>query len=533
MARRIRAMPLFDLLRLSAVRTPLAIACMAGTETCDYGALRHRVELLTQAWRALGLRPGERIAYADWNTPRCLEAYFAAAAGGFIFVPLNTRLGAAELGRILADAQPALLCAEVSLTPLCEAAVALMLAAHLGTSVAAPRLLCLGGEHCAQEELIAHAPTFAGAHPVQPQDPAQIYYTSGTTGEPKGVVLTHANVEAHARAAAQELELSAADTWGHIAPMFHLADAWAVFAITLVGGRHVFVPRFEPAAVLRALVHDGITITNLVPTMLNSLVQQPGAAEMRFPALRRILSGGAPIAPALVQRIMDTFRTEYVNTYGMTETSPYLTLSLPTAEVLALSAAEQFHHRAMTGRPFRGIELRVVSDDGTPVSADGHAVGEIQVRGASVTPGYWRNAAATVAAFTADGFLRTGDLAVLHPTGYVNIVDRRKDVIITGGEKVYTTEVEAVLATHPALLEAAVFARPSEQWGEQVTAAVVLRPRAHVQAEELIAFCRAALSAWKVPREIWIVEALPRTGSGKISKQALRSAASAKAFQRE
>lgn len=499
-------MALFDLLRMRADATPLACACPAR----DYAALRQRVERLASAWRALGLRPGERVAFADGNTPRYLEAYFAAAAGGFIFVPLNTRLGVAELRRILVDAQPALICAESSFMPLCREALATNM----------PRLVELGGAACAHEALIAQAPPFAGAHPVCAEDPAHIYYTSGTTGEAKGVVLTHANVATHARAAAAELSLSAADTWGHIAPMFHLADAWAVFAITLVGGRHVFLPRFEPAAALHLFAQEGITITNLVPTMLNSLVQHPGVQELRFPALRRILSGGAPIAPALVRRIMDTFRCEYINTYGMTETSPYLTLSLPQT---ALSVAEDFSRRAMTGRAFQGIELRVVRDDGTAVERDGVAVGEIQVRGATVTPGYWRNAAATAAAFTADGFLRTGDLAVQDSLGWVNIVDRKKDVIITGGEKVYTTEVEAALATHADIVECAVFSRPSERWGEEVTAAVVLRTGCTTDADALIAHCAGLLSAWKVPKQIVFLAALPRTGSGKISKQSLRA----------
>lgn len=501
-------MPLFDLLRARADATPLAEATVEGALRRDWATLRDRAERLCSAWRALALKPGDRIGFADANTTRFIEASFAAAAGGFVLLPLNTRLGAPEFQRILRDAEPALICTARE---------------HAQIFGGSPvRTVVLGGESCGWEELISTAPAFAGAHCVRPRDPAHLYYTSGTTGEPRGVVLTHSNVETHARAAVEELGLCAGDTWGHIAPMFHLADAWAIVAATLAGARHALLPRFTPADALAFLAAEGVTLTNLVPAMLNSMVQHESAATLRFPRLRRILSGGAPIAPALVERIRSTFRCEYINTYGMTETSPYLTLSLPQP---AESAHDNPARRAMTGRPFRTVSLRVVRDDGTPVAQDAREVGEIQVRGPTVTPGYWRNEAATRAAFTDDGFLRTGDLAVQDSLGWIQIVDRRKDVIITGGEKVYTTEVEAALATHEALAECAVFGLPSERWGEEVTAAVVLKRAGAATAEDLMAHCRALLSAWKVPKRVVFLEALPRTGSGKISKQMLRAQA--------
>jgi acyl-CoA synthetase (AMP-forming)/AMP-acid ligase II len=235
-----------------------------------------------------------------------------------------------------------------------------------------------------------------------------------------------------------------------------------------------------------------------------------------------MLSGGAPIAPEVVRRILATFGCDYVQTYGMTETSPYLTLSLLTPELQQLPPEAQLAFKCKTGRPFRGITLRVVDEAGQPVAQDGRSVGEIRVRGATVTPGYWQNPEATAAAFDAHGFLRTGDLATIDEHGYVDIVDRKKDVIKTGGESVYSIEVENVLYAHPAVLEAAVFGTPDELWGERVTAAVVLRRAASATASELIAFCRDRIAHFKAPREVRFLAALPRTGSGKITKKRLR-----------
>ncbi|MGC6487744.1 MAG: AMP-binding enzyme, partial [Planctomycetota bacterium] len=213
---------------------------------------------------------------------------------------------------------------------------------------------------------------------------------------------------------------------------------------------------------------------------------------------------------------------DYVQTYGMTETSPYLTLSILPPALAALPRSQQLAWKCKTGRPFHGVELQVVAEDGAPVPADGATVGEIRVRGETVTPGYWQDEEATAAAFDEQGFLRTGDLANVDAHGFVDIVDRKKDVIKTGGESVFSVEVEHTIYDHPAVLECAVFGKPDETWGERVVAAVVRRPAAHVTGDELIAFCRSRLAGYKSPKEVVFLDALPRTGSGKIQKRALR-----------
>ncbi len=497
----------WNLLADAAARAPERTALRDGERRLDLAAAARDARALAAMLRTRGVRRGDRVGVLMHNSIDHYLAYFAVAAAGAVLVSLNTRLSAAEQAAILAHSGASLLLHDVA-----HAARAHVLATAL-----------VHGRLAAADALAAARDDGGEPQLAASDDPAHLYYTSGTTGAPKGVVLTHRNVCTHALAAVHELDLTASDTWAHVAPMFHLADAWATFAITAVGGTHVFLPQFTAAAALELLERERVTITNLVPTMLQHMVAAPGAAGRRY-ALRTMLSGGAPIAPAVVRAILATFGCDYVQTYGMTETSPYLTLSLLTPELQRLPPEQQLAWKCKTGRPFLGVELRVVDAAGAPVPADGRAVGEIRVRGATVTPGYWNDPAATAAAFDGDGFLRTGDLATLDALGYVDIVDRAKDVVKTGGESVYSIEVENALHAHAAVLECAVFGVPDATWGERVVAAVVLHPGAAVTAAELIAFCRGRIAPFKAPKEVRFLDALPRTGSGKITKKALRDA---------
>jgi len=515
---------LWSLLLRARLLYPGAEAVVDGPLRLDYAALGARVDRFAAFLLAEGVEVGDRVAALLPNGLSYLEAYFAAAGLGAVLVPLNFRLSPAELVFILGDSGATRLIADPALAGLAAAIVA--------EPGEVRGLLWTGAEvpptdiRLPQVALEALPDASFVPRQVAESDVAQLYYTSGTTGHPKGVILTHRNVAIHALAAVAELQLTDRDRWAHVAPMFHLADAWATFAITWVGGCHVMFSRFDPGETLAGFEREGITLTNLVPTMLNLMVKHPDRGRFDYSALRLMLSGGAPIAPSVVAAVVDTFGCEYVQTYGMTETSPYLTLSILKAHLRRLPPAQQMAWRTKTGRPFIAVELRVVDEAGQPVPADEQTVGEIQVRGPTVTPGYWKRPEATAEAFV-DGWLRTGDLAVLDSEGYVNIVDRRKDIIITGGEKVYSTEVEAVLYGHPAVLEAAAYGAPDPVWGEVVAAAVVLRPGSVASDEELMAFCRERLGGYKQVRRIRMLSELPRTGSGKILKRALRSAPSA------
>lgn len=502
-------MHVHQLLRHAARVDPRGIALL-GEQPRSHGELARRVAARAGWLARRGVGTGERVGLLEDNTPEFLEWTFAVAARGAVLVPLNTRLRPTDLAACLADAEARLLIAGSAWGREGREATA----THGGS------LECW--VEGSGEDPALGRPLGVFAEPGE-GELAHLYYTSGTTGEPKGVMLTHANVCRHALAAAVELELTADDTWGHIAPMFHLADAWATLAITMVGGRHAFLPRFEAGAALDLLEQRRVTLTNLVPTLLVRMVEHGSLPQRDLSSLRLVLSGGAPIAPDVVRRVVERFGAEYVQTYGMTETSPYLTLSKFSPSQRSWAPEERFAWSARTGRPFLGIELEVVDGEGRPVPADDRSVGEIRVRGATVTPGYWRRPEATAAALRG-GWLYTGDLATLDEHGSVRIVDRAKDVVLTGGEKVYTTEVEAVLYRYPDLLECAVFARPDPEWGERVWAAVVPKEGAALDLERLEAHCRAHLAAYKIPRGYRVLDALPRTGTGKIAKRLLREA---------
>lgn len=515
-------MPLDELLPKAAKLYPEREAVVCGDLRMDYRTFAVRVWRLCHGLSSLGLHKRDRIAILHENCHVFLEAYFAAAHLGLILVPLNFRLSSKELAMILNDSQARILISQGTfrdkLKNLPEMAPGIEKVIWSRRSV---------GEKSGSPEveyeafLAAQADTPPPGAFLMDEDVAHLYYTSGTTGRPKGVMLTHKNVKSHAIGTIAELQLKDKDHWFHVAPLFHLADAWATFAITWVGGKHVVIPTFDASQVLQTIQDEKITLTNLIPTMLNMMVNDPQVARFDYSSLRVLLSGGAPIAPEVVRKIIETFKCDYIQTYGMTETSPYLTLSLLKEHLVALPWEEQLKFKASTGREFINVSLRVLDEQGEPVARDNRQVGEIVVKGDTVTPGYWNLPEETNKAIR-DGWLYTGDLAVINEEEYVTIVDRKKDMIITGGENVYSTEVENVLYTHPAILEAAVVGVPDAHWGEAVKAFVVLKEGNQVTEEAIISFCKENLAHYKAPKSVDFLQSLPRTGSGKIYKKGLR-----------
>jgi acyl-CoA synthetase (AMP-forming)/AMP-acid ligase II len=334
-------------------------------------------------------------------------------------------------------------------------------------------------------------------------------------------MLSHQNVTTHALGTIAEIHLTDRDVWIHVAPLFHLADAWATWAVTWVGGTHVLVKEFDAKVVLETIEKEKVTLTNLIPTMLNLMVNYPEVGKYDYRSLRVLLSGGAPIAPEVVRKIVETFKCDYIQTYGMTETSPYLTLSILKEHLDQLPYEDRLRFKSKTGREFVGVELRVVNDRGEEVKKDEKEVGEIVVKGDIVTKGYWKLPEETAKSIK-DGWLYTGDMAVMDEEGYVTIVDRKKDMILTGGENVYSTEIENILYMHPAILECAVIGVPDEKWGEAVKGIVVLKPGQETTGQEIIQFCKDRIAHYKAPKSIDFMDALPRTGSGKIHKKGLR-----------
>lgn len=498
-------------------------ALVCGNTRFTYQDFDKRVNALCNLLRAHGIEKSGKVAILHPNCHCFMETYYAVAHCGAISVPINYRLTPQDIAFILTDSESAVLVADRQFAHLVTAALEVGgMRTHLVLWTGQGDYPQLSVETVGYEEGIGRFPTTAEAtEDIREEDPAQLYYTSGTTGRPKGVILTHKNICTHALGAIAELRLSDRDRWIHVAPMFHLADAWATWAVTWTGGTHIFVTAFDPSEVLEVMAREQATISNMIPTMLNFLVNHPDAGRWDYSSLRVLLSGGAPIAPEVVKKVVQTFQCDYVQTYGMTETSPYLTMSILKDHLAGLPEDEQLAIKSKTGREFIAVQLKVVREDGAEVAHDEQEVGEIIVKGDIVTPGYWKLPEETQKAIK-DGWLYTGDLAIVDEEGYVTIVDRKKDKIITGGENVYSTEVENVLYMHPAVLEAAVIGVPDETWGEMVKAIIVLKEGMEVTEEEIIDFCKERLARFKAPKSVEFYPELPKTGSGKIAKRKLR-----------
>lgn len=486
-----------------------------------YRQFGDRVYRLASFLHSNGVGMGDRVAILHQNSHEFLESYFAAAQLGAILNPLNFRLSPKELSFILKDSGATLLITSNrfgdQVQSLMEMKSGLNQIIWTGLEKIPTSVESVRYEEVLRGESAIPPPT----PDISDDDVAHLYYTSGTTGRPKGVMLSHRNVYIHALASIAELRLSDHDNWIHVAPLFHLADAWATFAITWVGGKHVVISDFDPSLVFSTIQQERVTITNMIPTMLNILVNTPGVESYDFSTIRAILSGGAPIAPEVVKKIIETFKCDYIQTYGMTETSPYLSMSILKENLACLSPEKQFVYKAKTGRPFMGVLLKVVREDGTEVTPDNREVGEIIVKGDIVTRGYWNRPEETADAIK-NGWLYTGDMAVIDNEGYINIVDRKKDMIITGGENVYSVEVENALYAQPCILEAAVVGVPDPKWGEAVKAVVVLKPGHTATEEGIIHHCKRQIAGYKAPKSVDLVSELPKTGSGKIYKEGLR-----------
>jgi len=500
---------------------PQKQAIVCGERRWTYQEFCNRINQLSHCLKGFGIKKGDKVAILHPNCHAFLEAYYAIPQIGAISVPLNYRLSPREIAFILKDSESRILIADSMFKNQVDPI--------RGEIRGIERILWTGGLQelnnpidLNYEKVLEQAEFSALPDPpINGEDIAQIYYTSGTTGRPKGVMLSHKNVATHALGTIAEIHLKDCDVWIHVAPLFHLADAWATWAVTWVGGTHVLVREFDAKVVLESIQREKVTLTNLIPTMLNLMVNHPDVGKFDYSSLRVLLSGGAPIAPEVVRKIVETFKCDYIQTYGMTETSPYLTLSILKEHLKKLSNEDQLRFKSKTGREFIGVDLRVVNEQGKEIKKDEKEVGEIIVKGDIVTKGYWKLPEETKKSIK-EGWLYTGDMAVIDEEGYVTIVDRKKDMILTGGENVYSTEVENVLYMHPAILECAVVGVPDQKWGEAVKGIVVLKPGQKTTGQEIIQFCKERMTHYKAPKSIDFIEALPRTGSGKIHKKGLR-----------
>jgi fatty-acyl-CoA synthase len=460
---------------------------------------------------ALGaaLPDGERIAYLCPNTVELLEAYYGVLLAGSVLVPLNIRLGPRELQAIVEDCGAAVLVVHPSL-------------AALADELDVPKRIDLGPEY--EALLAAHAGVLIDRAVADENEVCELFYTSGTTGLPKGAMLTHRNLATHAVDSALTMACTHRDVVLHTIPLFHVNGWGTPHWVTLLGARHVMLERFDAGEVLRLVEAERVTRLHLVPTMASSLVVSDAIGRCDTSSLVQVTVGGAPPGPELLAELEAAFGCEVICGYGLTEAAPQVTKALTKRSHDGLTEHEQRRRRATTGLANVGVELRVLDDDGREVPADGATPGEICVRSNHVMAGYWNRPDAT-AEVLKDGWLRTGDVAVVDAEGYVRIVDRKKDLIISGGENISSVEVEQALCAHPAVLESAVVGMAHERWGEVPRAFVTLRPSQSVGDEELRTFVAGRLAKFKVPARIDVVGELPKGGSGKILKNELRERA--------
>lgn len=482
----------------------------AGREQSFAGHI-DRVARLAGGLRSLGVEPGDRIAIAALNSDRYLEYLMAVPWADAVLVPVNTRWAVAEMVDCLRDADVRVLLVDRDFAglagELCARCPGLIQVVYADDGPTPPG--CLG-----YEALLEVAAPVADAR--RGGDAlAALFYTGGTTGRPKGVMLSHTNLLTSALGClAGGFMTTAGGRFLHSAPMFHLGDLAHWLMQSIAGNTQITVPKFEPAAVLAALVDHRVTDLFLAPTMLQAVLDHPGFGSYDLRRVRRIVYAAAPMPPDLLDRVSASFpEVELVQGYGMTELAPVATLLGP-ADHAAGSA-----HRYSAGRPAAHSEIKVAGPDGAAAAVG--VVGEILCRGAHVMRGYWRRPELTAAAVR-DGWMHTGDAGYLDADGFLFVVDRIKDMIITGGENVYSAEVEAVLRDHPAVSACAVIGLPDRQFGERVHALVVPADRA-VTADELRAHVKRRLAGYKAPRSVDFVGELPVSNAGKILKHELRA----------
>jgi long-chain acyl-CoA synthetase len=446
--------------------------------------------------RDRGIRPGDRVGVMLPNTPQFAVIYYGVLRAGGVVVPMNPLLKAREIAYYLGDSGARLLLAWHTFA---DEALAGTKATEAEAVVVDPATF---------GELLASARPSPEVADRQDDDTAVILYTSGTTGQPKGAELTHANLVRNTEVARTDLfRLTAEDVVFGGLPLFHsFGQTCTLNAAVASGACLSLLPRFEPERVLQILAGHHVTVFAAVPTMYTALLHSPDRAAHEVPALRLCISGGAAMPVEVLRAFEEAFGCPVLEGYGLSETSPVASFNHP----------DRVRKPGSIGTPIRGVEMRVVDEQGAEVSQG--QVGEIAIRGHNVMKGYWRRPEETAKAIP-DGWFRTGDIGRVDEEGYFAIVDRKKDLIIRGGYNVYPREIEEVLYEHEAVADAAVIGLPHPELGEEVGAAVALKPGASVTAETLRDHVKSQVAAYKYPRKVWIVEALPKTATGKILKR--------------
>ena len=492
-------------------------AVVDGARRWTYGEFFARVDRWSFVLQTLGVAPGDRVAYIAPNTHAQLESFYAVPQVGAVLVPLNYRLSAEEFQYLIGHSGATIVCAASEYLDAIDS-----IRAALGGVRHFVALEQVRDGWLDYESLVADATLDVRRPAIDERDPITINYTSGTTSRPKGVVITHRNAWVNSVGVLAHWALTPADVYLWTLPMFH-ANGWTfTWTITAAGARHVCLRAVDPAVAFPLIAAERVTRLCAAPTVLIALANAPGELRRQAPRGVQVMTAGAPPAAVTIERLEAELGWTVTQAYGLTETSPFITICEPRPEHTNMTAGERARVKARQGvELITSGEVRVVTTDGGEVPHDGETIGEIVARGNVVMAGYFNDQAATDAVMRS-GWFHTGDAAVVQPDGYIEIRDRMKDVIISGGENISSVEVEALLLRHDAVREAAVVGMPHEKWGEAPHAFVVFQPGQSASAEALRAFCRERIAHFKVPHSFTPMEELPKTATGKIQKFVLR-----------
>jgi fatty-acyl-CoA synthase len=492
-------------------------AVVDGDRRFTYREFFERCDRWSSALKKLGVKPGERVATIAPNTHSHLEAFYAVPQIGAVIVPINFRLSATDFAYILKHSGARVVCVHADYLDAVDS---------IRDQVpGVEHFVALSGSKAGwtdyESTLAASVPDCTPAEVVETEMIA-LNYTSGTTANPKGVMVTHRNTAFNIMGHLMHTHLTAADRYLWVLPMFH-ANGWTfVWAITAVGGRHVCLPKADPRLIFEAITREGVTLLCAAPTVLIGMANAPEDLRRNVPGGVRVITAGAPPAAATIERMEGELGWDITHVYGLTEVSPIVTIAESRPEHAGLDLAARAVIKARQGVEYlANAEVRVVDDEGNEVAPDGASMGEIIIRGNAVMKGYYNDPEATAQAIR-NGWFYSGDAAVVHPDGYIEIRDRWKDIIISGGENISSVEIEGVLLRHPAVQESAVVGLPHEKWGETPQAFIVLKPGVETTPEALRQFCRDHLAHFKVPHGFEFTAELPKTATGKIQKYVLR-----------
>ncbi len=495
------------------------VGVIDGERRFTYAEFGERSRRLAAGLQTLGVHAGDVVSFLTYNTHHLLEAYYGCLQAGAVLNPINIRLRPREIADILNHAECRVLFFHRDFAPLVETMRGALRTVTAFVVIEGEGLPVLAVRD--YEALLSEATPLRADPAVNEDRVAELFYTSGTTGRPKGVMLTHRTLYLHALYSMISSRTTDHTVYLHVVPMYHVNGWGAPHTVTATGGTHVMLRKIDPVEIFRLIQKERVTDLRAVPAIFNALIHHPEIGRHDLSSLREAIVGGSPASLTLIRTMREKLGCEVFAGYGLTETCPVLTTARPRAHLCHESPERQLERCTYAGYAIPGVEVRVMDEHGHDVPADGRAVGEIVARSNVVMEGYFKDPEGTGEAIR-DGWFYTGDLATIDTEGYVNVVDRRKDIIISGGENISSVQVEDALNAHPAVYECAVIAVPDETWGEVPKALVVLKPGGDATERELLEFCRERLAHFQAPKSVEFLEVLPKGGTGKTLKAELR-----------